>query len=335
MVYLRVTGRALINVHSANAEGAVGNYMALSKMFVIRRRGDQGYEVSEEPVISGNMLKHWHAVSMVEILKSWEYEALCETCKRQVMYRSAFSLEDEFEYIKRCAIEDLHGFLYTPPRERQRGRKQGDSEEREETIRRESLVKFSFLVPVEDQRAEYSSVTFNRVVIDEKGSIPKKEQAMMVMKREHASGVYGLLCSMDLAFAGTSLSNPSRKLPPEDIKKRVAAAISALTNVLSGSLGAAQARSFPIIKVLELVCFVARKPIPNAVHGFYNDYAKETAKIIKASLIQELVGKDDVKVVVVGKQVAEAFREGQVTYEETETAAEAIARIAEVVNGWL
>ncbi|MEM2168007.1 MAG: type I-A CRISPR-associated protein Cas7/Csa2, partial [Candidatus Bathyarchaeia archaeon] len=61
MVYVRVTGRALINIHSANAEGAVGNYMALSKMFIIREKGG-GYEVSEEPVISGNMIKHWHAV---------------------------------------------------------------------------------------------------------------------------------------------------------------------------------------------------------------------------------------------------------------------------------
>ena len=322
MVYLRVTGRALINVHSANAEGAVGNYMALSKMFVIRRRGGREYEVSEEPVISGNMLKHWHAVAMVEILKSWGYDALCETCRRHVMYRSALSLGDEFEYIEKCAIEDLHGFLYTPPRNG-------------ETIRRESLVKFSFLIPVEDQRAEYSSITFNRVVTDERGSIPRREQAMMVMKREHASGIYGLLCSMDLAFAGTSLSNPSKKLSPEHIKKRVGAAISALTNVLSGSFGAAQARSFPIIKVLELVCFVARKPIPNAIHGFYNDYTKETAKIVRASLSQGLVGENDVKVVLVGKQVAEAFKESQVAYEETETAAEAIARIAEVVNEWL
>jgi len=317
MVYLRVTGRALVNVHSANAEGAVGNYMALSKMFVARRT-DSGYEITEEPVISGNMLKHWHAVAMVEILNSWGYEALCENCKRHVMYRSTLELSDEFDFLKACAIEDVHGFLHT-----------------DNQIRRESLVKFSFLIPVEDQRAEYSSVTFNRVFVDEKGSIPKEQQAMMVMKREHASGIYGFLCSMDLAFAGVSLANPNKRLPPEDSKTRVKAAVAALTELLSGRFGAAQSRSLPIVKVIELICVASRKPVPNAVHGFYKDYAEETARIVKASIDQKLVEANDVKVVVVGKTVAEHFKDFNVPYEEAGTAAEAIAKVMEVVDGWL
>ena len=317
MVYLRVTGRALVNVHSANAEGAVGNYMALSKMFIARRT-DSGYEITEEPVISGNMLKHWHAVAMVEILKSWGYTALCENCKRHVMYRSTLELKDEFDFLKACAIEDIHGFLQT-----------------DNQIRRESLVKFSFLIPVEDQRAEYSSVTFNRVFVDEKGSIPKEQQAMMVMKREHASGIYGFLCSMDLGFAGVSLANPSKRLPPEDSKIRVKAAVAALNDLLSGRFGAAQARALPIIKVVELIGIASRKPIPNAVHGFYKDYAEETARIIKASIDQKLVDTADVKTVVVGKTVAKCFEESNVDYEEAGTAAEAIAKIMGVVDEWL
>lgn len=329
MVYVRVAGRVLINVHSANAEGAVGNYMALSKMFVVRRKG-QGYEVSEEPVISGNMLKHWHAVSMVEILKSWGYNKICDNCSRHVMYRSVVNRASEFEYIKECAIEDVHGFLYTPPRQK----KGGEPIERGEGIRRESLVKFSFLIPIEDQRAEYSSITFNRVFVDEKGSIPREEQAMMVMKREHASGIYGFLCSMDLAFVGTSLANPKEKISLEDSKIRVKAAISALSYVLSGQFGAAQARSLPIIKTLELICIVARKPIPNAVHGFYMDYAKETSRIIRAFIDEGMLKAEDVKITVVGR-IAESFEESGVSHEKVETATEALAAIMEVVDKWL
>lgn len=317
MVYLRVAGRAIVNVHSANAEGAVGNYMALSKMFVVRR-SESGYEVSEEPVISGNMLKHWHAVAMVEVLKSWNYDKLCESCKRHVMYRSTLNLDDEFQYIQRCAIEDVHGFLAT-----------------EKQIRRESLVKISFMIPVEDQRAEYSSITFNRVVVDEKGSIPSREQAMMVMKREHASGIYGFLCSMDLGFAGISLSDPGKRLPPNEAGIRIKAAIAALTNLLSGRFGAAQARSLPIMKVIELICIASRKPIPNAVHGFYKDYASETARIIKSAIEQKLVDADDVKIVVVGDGVADSFKESGISYEAAGTAAEALSRVMEAVDDWL
>jgi len=317
MVYVRVTGRALINIHSANAEGAVGNYMALSKMFIIREKGG-GYEVSEEPVISGNMIKHWHAVATVEILKSWGYGALCDECKRHVMYRSMLGKNEEYEYIKECAIEDLHGFL-----------------DAKKQIRRESLIKFSFMIPIEEQRSEYSSITHNRVVTDKEGKVPKEEQAMMVMKREHASGIYGFLCSMDLSFAGASLANPDKKLPDNDRKIRAKAAIAALTNLLSGHFGAAQARALPIIKTVELISVASKKPIPNAAHGFYRDYAEETASIIKAATDQGLVKRDELEVIIMGEKPADAFKEKGIPVDVVKTASEAIAKIVEVSDKWL
>lgn len=317
MVYVRVTGRLLINVHTANAEGAVGNYMALSKMFIVRRVNGN-YEVQEEPVISGNMIKHWHAVATTEILKSWGYEAICNGCKRHVMYRSTLGMNEEYDYVKECAIEDLHGFL-----------------DAEKQIRRESLVKFSFMIPVEEQRSEFSSITHNRVVIDEEGKIPKGEQAMMLMKREHASGIYGFLCSMDLAFTGVSIANPEKKLPQNDRKIRAKAAIAALTDLLSGRFGAAQARASPIIKALELACVGSRKPIPNAVHGFYRDYADDTASVIKAAVSQGLIEEDEMKIAVMGERLIVAFKEKGIPIDEVKTASEAVAKLVEASDQWL
>jgi CRISPR-associated protein Cst2 len=330
MVYVRVTGRALINVHTANAEGAVGNYMALSKMFIVRRVGG-GYEVSEEPVISGNMVKHWHAVATVETLKNWGYGALCDECKRHVMFRSVLGrmagCKDEFEYLQKCAIEDLHGFLDVAT-----------------NIRRESIVKFSFMIPMEELRAEYESVTHNRVVVMPGGNLPSREEArqrygveeaMGVMKREHASGLYGFLCSMDLAFTGISLANPDKKLPPDERKIRAKAAIAALTELLSGRFGAAQARASPIIKVTELICIASKKPMPNAIHGFYRDYAEETAGIVKVALDQALVKPDEIRVAVVGEKPVIAFKERAIKVEEAKAMPEAIAKIMEVSDKWL
>jgi len=321
MVYIRVTGRALVNIHSANAEGAVGNYMALSKIFIVRRK-EGGYDVSEEPVISGNMIKHWHAVIMTELLKSWGYNNICDNCKRHVMYRSILNKNNEFEYIKTCAIEDLHGFLDT-----------------QTNVRRESIVKFSFMIPVEEQRSEYSSITHNRVVVNEEGKIPKEEQAMMVMKREHASGVYGFLCSMDLAFAGVSLANPNEKLPLDERKIRAKASIAALMGLLSGYFGAAQARALPIIKVIELICIASKKPIPNAIHGFYKDYAEETASIVKVSFDKALVMPDEIRVVAMGEKPVMAFKEKnikieEVKIEEVKAMSDAITKIIEVSDNW-
>lgn len=313
MVYIRVTGRCLVNVHTANAEGAVGNYMALSKAFIVRRVNG-GYEVQEEPVISGNMIKHWHAVATTEILKSWGYNAICDSCKRHVMYRSVLDLNEEYEYLQKCAIEDLHGFLSTGKQ-----------------IRRESIVKFSFMIPIEEQRSEFSSITYNRVDVKPDGSVG---EAMMVMKREHASGIYGFLCSMDLAFAGISLANPDKMLPQGDRKIRVKASITALMDILSGHFGAAQARAMPIIKTIELICIASKKPIPNAIHGFYKDYAEETASIMKTAISQGLVNQDEIKIAVTGRPI-DIFKAEGIPVEEVKTVSEAVAKILEASERWL
>ncbi|MCS7132739.1 MAG: type I-A CRISPR-associated protein Cas7/Csa2 [Aigarchaeota archaeon] len=321
MVYLRITGRAIVNVHSANAEGAVGNYMALSKMFIIRRTGD-GYDISEEPVISGNMLKHWHAVNMVDILKSSGYEKICPYCARHVMYRSPDKTKkDEVEFVGGCAIEDVHGFL------------QPDVQ-----VRRDSLMKFSFMLPVEDAKTEYEAVTHNRVVIEESGKIPAEEQAMMVFKREHASGIYGFLISGDLAYTGRPLADPDNKnkwLPLEERKMRVNAAATALINLLSGRFGAAASRAMPVVKLSEIIIAISRQPIPNLVHGFYYDYAEESAKILEAALGSGLT--KELKVYISGEKPSRLVRSEVLSkvVEQFASPMDALTKSAEVIRDWL
>lgn len=321
MVFVRVTGRAIVNVHSANAEGAVGNYIGLSKMFVVRRRRDGGYDLSEEPVVSGNMLKHWHAVRMVELLKEWN-GTLCETCKRFVMYRSSLPYSDEFEFVKACAIEDVHGFL------------QPDT-----TVRRESLVKFSFLIPVEELGAQSGAVTHNRVYLEPTGAIPAEEQLMMVFRREYASGVYGFMASMDLKYVGRALADPDnakKVLPLEERKKRARAAMLALADILTGRFGASSARALPVLNTVELIVAVSRKPMTNLLSGFYYDYVEESAKAIKALLDKKVLGPDDLRVFVCGKRVAEKFNAtlGNVVT-VCDSPVSAVLEAAAVVESWL
>jgi len=315
----------MVNVHSANAEGAVGNYMALSKMFIVRRSSN-GYDISEEPVISGNMLKHWHAINMVDLLKASGYDRICQYCARHVMYRSPDrSKSDELEFIKGCAIEDVHGFL------------QPDVQ-----VRRESLMKFSFMLPVEDLKAEYEAITHNRVVIEESGKIPSEEAVMMVFKREHASGIYGFLISGDLAYIGKPLADPenlSKWISPEERKLRAEAALLALINLLSGRFGAAASRAMPAIKVSEIMVAISKYPIPNLVHGFYYDYAEESVKILEAVLKSGLV-KDvqDMKIYVFGDRLIEAVKRSEIlskVAEQASSSMDALTRGVEVVKNWL
>lgn len=320
MPYVRVTGRAIVNLHSANAEGAVGNYMALSKMYLVRRTGDseRPYEVTEDIVISGNMLKHWHAVRTVERLVEVAYRGICNYCRRFIMYRSPDKdVPDEQEFIKRCAIEDLHGFLQP-----------------DQQIRRESIVKFAFMLPIEDMRAEYAAVTHNRVVLDEKGKI-QADEAMMIFKREHASGVYGFLTTMDLAYVGRPLANPVHvAINNEHRKIRAKAAVLALADLLTGRFGAASSRAIPVIRTTELICAVSKQPLPNLIHGFYMDYAEESFKILTVSLSSGLTR--DLNVYVYGDKLAKVLGEVErPPVEIVNSPTDAIIKTAEVVEKWL
>jgi CRISPR-associated protein Cas7/Csa2 subtype I-A len=244
---------------------------------------------------------------------------------RSILGRTA-NCKEEFDYLQKCAIEDLHGFLDVNTQ-----------------VRRESIVKFAFVIPIEELRAEYASITHNRVVVTTKGNVPSREEArelygveeaMGVMKREHASGIYGFLCSMDLAFVGVSQANPDKRLSPDERKIRAKAAIAALMELLSGHFGAAQARALPIIKVTELICVASKKPIPNAVHGFYKDYAEETASIIKVAFDKALVMPDEVRVAAMGEKPITAFKEKGIKIEEAKATSEAIIKITEVSDNW-
>ncbi|MEM4291990.1 MAG: hypothetical protein QXR50_04660, partial [Archaeoglobaceae archaeon] len=46
--------------------------------------------------------------------------------------------------------------------------------------------------------------------------------------------------------------------------------------------GASLSRAFPAAKVEELIVASSEEPLPALVHGFYKDYAEQTARILKA-----------------------------------------------------
>lgn len=276
-MYLKLTGRLIINVSSLNTEGAVGNYISLSKAFIVRRTSN-GYEYVEAPVISGNMIKHWHAVLLVDHALSSNYTKICDTCKRKIMFRSTMQRSSEFEYIKECLIEDVHGFLNL-----------------DQQIRRESIAKFSFLIPVEELEVKYSTITHNRVVTNKEGKVTED---MIVFKREHESGVFGFNIVVDLAYIGRAQSNPTQSLDSNERITRARLVVKALTDLLSGNFGAAQARALPIVKLEELIALLSSKPGPNLVHGYFKDYAEETFNIIKNYYIN-----GEAKIYVLGERL--------------------------------
>lgn len=287
-MFVRFAGRLMVNVASLNAQGGAGtNYIEITKVPVVLRNEDE-LVVEEVPAISGNMIKHFHFVNLVDLLRESQHnsEKLSKDDLRYVAYRfrekrndeinigdEKANLKNEGDILTKFAVADIHGYLAP-----------------ETQNRRESLVKLSFVIPVEEtikKSFDIAAVTQNRVIIDENGNIvggsAEEGKAMMVFKRQYASALYGFSSTFDAYYTGRPLSNPNTIAVSntEERKERVKLAILAFVNLLSGRFGANTSRGLPALEVDQLMAVISKNPIPMAKHGFYTDYIGESVKILR------------------------------------------------------
>ncbi len=285
--YIRIAGQLEVQVSALTGAGNIGNYNTHAIARIVH--GDRVYEV---PVMTGNAMKHWHAYYTAQVYQSLGGQKLNEFCKKGIGLRgytvnsnltNPQEANSESEAIEDLC-NDLHGFLI--PREAR-------------PAKRDSLVKFSFVIPLLDEKnleiASKFAVTHNRV-----DPRPIEKTQMMVFKQEYATALYGLNSSLDLAYvckpiyeevsAESKSEKKSQKRSPQqevstmccdvnEVAHRVRSAILAFINLLLAP-GAKQARALPIIKVKELFAVLANKPIPSVISGAYPDYMEKSLKIL-------------------------------------------------------
>ncbi|MBS7612291.1 type I-A CRISPR-associated protein Cas7/Csa2 [Candidatus Bathyarchaeota archaeon] len=286
-MYVRLSGRIRINAASLNAQGTVGNLLEITKLRILVKR-DESYEPVEVSAVSGNTMKHWHFVHFIDQYLQNGGNDLCDDCKRGVAFRTRFKKgNDEANYIKECAAEDVHGFLMPDTQ-----------------VRRESLVKFSFLLPVEELfEHPIDTITHNRVIIDEGGKI-EGQAGMMIFKRQYASDIYGFSFLADLADIGLRLYSADKRpiYDSDERKRRAKSAILAFIPMLSGLLGANISRSLPALQVEELLVAYSRDPLPLTTHGFFKNYVEETMHTIGGYC--KLI-KSKAKILIYGAKISE------------------------------
>jgi len=290
---LYVLARVELQLSSLNASGAVGNYTKLQEGYVIVNTS-RGLLHVPVPVITGNALKNWHARAMAEIYVNELGGKKIHESHFADMYRLSLKrLESEGKQksqlseavlVNECSICDVHGYLIA---------------EEGVQLKRESLIKFSFAVPVEEevkQAAEQYiqlkfAITHNRVTAD-----PKE---MMLFKREYGSAVFGWEAVLDVASIGRSqfkrdsssnswLGEPllkdsnSNKIDLDEIALRAKATVLAFAALLSGYVGANTSRALPISRVVDLAAILSDGSIPKPLHPFYEDYAKDLLRLAKS-----------------------------------------------------
>jgi CRISPR-associated protein Cst2 len=308
MMQFALTVKLLMNMHDLNNERAE----EIRRIPLVYSTKD-GFKLVEEAVaVSGVMLKHWHAAYLSERAKSLGIN-LCLLCRRGEAIRlppvdiltrhkeegSAEEVrEEEFkkepqkkfkkevikewlkaeekeinEYvkiigegdedaiIKRCIGEDVHGFLRTRP-----------------PLRRESLIKFSWLLPIYigDMPTPFRVVQHTRNIREIPKELPEEfKQMQMPYPRSYANGIFGFTSVANLDNVGVSFSSGKNVLDDNDKKKRVRALIEAFILMLTGACGASLARALPAAKPLEVTVIVSKEAkvsFPAPVHPMYEEY---------------------------------------------------------------
>ncbi|WP_148682380.1 type I-A CRISPR-associated protein Cas7/Csa2 [Pyrobaculum neutrophilum] len=280
--YVRAAGRFEAQLSVLTGAGNMGNYNMHAVAKVVH--GGKAYEV---PVLTGNALKHWHSVYLAEVYQDLGGKQLNEFCMKGVGLRGknlgGDDASSEAEAIKDLC-NDLHGFLLP-----------------DKQIKRDSLVRVSFAVPVlEEKNLEAASkfaVVHNRVdPFKRTQQVKSKEEQegteMMVFKQEYSSAVYGFAVAMDLGLSGVPLYQEGKSdVDDKERELRIKSALVALLRLFNG-VGSKQARALPIARLRELVIAISDSPIPNLVHGAYPDYVARSAELLTAYL--RAVGKKGV-----------------------------------------
>jgi CRISPR-associated protein Cas7/Csa2 subtype I-A len=340
MMQFALTVKLLMNMHDLNNERAE----EIRRIPLVYSTKD-GFKLVEEAVaVSGVMLKHWHAAYLSERAKSLGIN-LCPLCRRgeairlppvDILTKSRKEVqewlkvrEEEFEryvetigkgseeeIVKMCIGEDVHGFLRTQP-----------------PLRRESLIKFSWLLPIciGDMPTQFRVVQHTRNIREIPEELPRElKQMQMPYPRSYADGIFGFTSVANLDNVGVSFSSGKNALDDNDKKKRMRALIEAFIPMLTGACGASLARALPATKPLEVTVIVskeARVSFPAPVHPMYEEYFD-----LNKGIFESFSKVFNVDVTMYAYGIGKSERKDKFTIEIVENPVEAFSKAIDYLN---
>lgn len=203
---LSVSAEAIIDLHALNNEGGEGNQIQTRSVEVIVRDADDRPRVESVNAISGDMLKHIQAEHLFRIAQGRADLPLCGGCARFNANRIA--IDEEFRafinpadkknapssiqvldrLLTSCAVDDLEGNLIT---------------EGKQSVPRKSVIEFGWVVgrPSVTRTGQYFHVKYNpeqRAQEQDRSG----NQGQAIFYRPASSGVYALVCHLELARIG-------------------------------------------------------------------------------------------------------------------------------------
>lgn len=308
--HLALVGRLTINLASLNNEGTEGNATQPRTAVVVR----DGM-LHTVPVISGDMVKHWHAVHLSAIAQERRLP-LCKLAKGRALDPNRLKVElAEDEWVrqrvegaeswkgklkseqtrtleeaiytmlaKECVVTDTHGLLIT---EVDTTKSSKNGFKASVAVPRTSRVQFGFLsgLPQESHIQHY----FHAKYTTARTGIVSRETAsgegQNIFTRPASSAVFAFVGVIDLAGLGFDDAADDYAVKDEyERRERKQAVIDAMSYTLMRQHGANTSQQFPHIMDFEgaIVTSASRCPAPT-VSAMREDYKATLRKLCQTA----------------------------------------------------
>jgi CRISPR-associated protein Cst2 len=290
---LSMSAQVTIDLHNLNNEGTEGNQQQTRMVHII----DQRRHRSIVNAISGDMFKHILVEHLVPLLKETGQplspgaavhdadrinalnQAFVDFCEKEQEFtdngkkvkRKALESEIMAKMVTDCSLTDMAGALVT------RGRAVG----------RKSVVEFGWVVGIpEDGDGQPLTVTEQyfhvKYAPEGRGTAAGGETVsgrQAIFHRPASSGVYALICSMDLYRIGLNDITRQYVIDGAARRKRATALIQALAATLLKPAGAQRNTQNPHIVDCKGVVTTSATSLPApTVSPLHNDYREEMQK---------------------------------------------------------
>lgn len=293
---ISILGRATWNLHSLNNEGTVGNVTEPRNLVLA--------DGSETDGISGEMLKHIHA------MKFWEVEEdksnFCKACRKLDPQKAQASINEKdpasvVEKALECELCDLHGFLVQKP-----------------STSRVSTIEFGWAVglpEVEKSVHIHSRKEIGRRIVDKKTGTEKEKcnkctegvwkkkgnkelykvegdnnwyceehipTAQMLYHRPTRSGEYAIVSVFQPWRIG--LNNVTMEYEDVDRERRYKLALDSYRAMFLRMEGSMSTTRLPHAENFEGIIVISKGNFPSpVVTPLKEDYVREVKKLVKVN----------------------------------------------------
>jgi CRISPR-associated protein Cst2 len=286
---LSISAEVIIDLHALNNEGGEGNQIQTRMVEVIVRdsAAEGAPRVESVNAISGDMFKHIQAEHLFHIAQDNAHLPLCQGCAR--FNANRISIDEEFRaYISpgdkkqapnavqvldrlltTCVIDDLEGNLIT---------------EAKQSVPRKSVIEFGWVVgqPAVTRTGQYFHVKYNpeqRAQEEDRSG----NQGQAIFYRPASSGVYALVCSLELARIGYNNINQRYAVDEAQRLERHKALLQSVLYTFIRPAGAMRSTQFPHLVDIRGVISWSHSTTPAPTFSALNpDFIAQSERVCSA-----------------------------------------------------